>query len=220
VYHQIFWLAMWQVRRMSLAYQNIWWCTLFNKELVYCDVNQSFLILLFVWEYVSFMMISCIFCYRRYCMMWRHLAPPPLWVSWDIVRLLELKFSRWYLCLGLKQDVIRKKTVILCPRMAFWMHVGNETVIVPNITMFLHYVSQWSGWICLWINRIVHCNNNIGTRSPFCCKKQNMPLKINLICITSALALFLRWHQPWNWGHENLDVFQSKSTFAALHYNE
>jgi hypothetical protein len=26
------------------------------------------------------------FCYRRYCMMWRHLAPPPLWVSWDIVR--------------------------------------------------------------------------------------------------------------------------------------
>jgi hypothetical protein len=33
------------------------------------------------WEYVSFMMISCIFCYRRYCMMWRHLALPPLWVS-------------------------------------------------------------------------------------------------------------------------------------------
>ena len=88
--------------------------TLFNKGLVSCDVNQSFLILLFEWEYVSFMMmschssqlrlipyhhheekrahprfsdwISCMFCYRRYCMMWRHLAPPPLWVSWDIVR--------------------------------------------------------------------------------------------------------------------------------------
>jgi hypothetical protein len=30
--------------------------------------------------------------------------------------------------------------------MAFWMNVGNETVIVPNITMFLHYVSQWDGW--------------------------------------------------------------------------
>jgi hypothetical protein len=47
----------------------------------------NILILLFEWEYVSFMIISCIFCYRRYCMMWRHLAPSPLWVSWDIVRL-------------------------------------------------------------------------------------------------------------------------------------
>jgi hypothetical protein len=77
-----------------------------------------------------------------------------------------------------------EKNVILCPRMAFWMHVGNETVIVPNITMLLHYVSQWGCWICLWINRFFHCNNSIGTRSPFCCKRQNMPLKINLICIS------------------------------------
>ena len=68
--------------------------TLFNKGLVSCDVNQSFLILLFEWEYVSFMMISCIFCYRRYCMMWRHLAPPPLWVSWDIVWLLTIEKTR------------------------------------------------------------------------------------------------------------------------------
>jgi hypothetical protein len=30
--------------------------TLFNKGLVSCDVNQSFLILLFEWKYVSFMM--------------------------------------------------------------------------------------------------------------------------------------------------------------------
>ena len=67
---------------------------LFNKGLVSCDVNQGFLILLFEWEYVSFMMISCIFCYRRYCMMWRHLAPPPLWVSWDIVRLLTIEKTR------------------------------------------------------------------------------------------------------------------------------
>ena len=68
--------------------------TLFNKGPVSWDVNQSFLILLFEWEYVSFMMISCIFCYRRYCMMWRHLAPPPLWVSWDIVRLLTIEKTR------------------------------------------------------------------------------------------------------------------------------
>jgi hypothetical protein len=68
--------------------------TLFNKGLVSCDVNQSFLILLFEWEYVSFIMISCIFCYRRYCMMWRHLAPPHLWVSWDIVRLLTIEKTR------------------------------------------------------------------------------------------------------------------------------
>jgi hypothetical protein len=68
--------------------------TLFNKGLVSCDVNQSFLILLFEWEYVSFMMISCIFCYRRYCMVWRHLASPPLWVSWDIVRLLTIEKTR------------------------------------------------------------------------------------------------------------------------------
>jgi hypothetical protein len=27
--------------------------------------------------------------------------------------------------------------------------------------MFLHYVSQWGGWICLWINIIFHCNNSI-----------------------------------------------------------
>jgi hypothetical protein len=67
---------------------------LFNKGLVSCDVNQQFLILLFEWEYVSFMMISGIFCYRRYCMMWRHLAPPPLWVSWDIVRLLTIEKTR------------------------------------------------------------------------------------------------------------------------------
>jgi hypothetical protein len=39
-------------------------------------------------------MISCIFCYRRYCMMWRHLAPPPLWVSWDIVRLLTIETQK------------------------------------------------------------------------------------------------------------------------------
>ena len=45
------------------------------------------------------------------------------------------------------------------------------------------YVSQWGGWICLWINRIFHGNNSKGTRSPFCYKRQNMPLKINLICI-------------------------------------
>jgi hypothetical protein len=44
-------------------------------------------------EYVSFM-ISCIFCYRRYCMLWRHLAQPPLWVSWDIVRLLTIEKTR------------------------------------------------------------------------------------------------------------------------------
>ena len=49
--------------------------------------------------------------------------------------------------------------------------------------MFLHYVSQWGSWICLWINRIFHWNNSIGTRFPFCYKRQNMPLKINLICI-------------------------------------
>ena len=55
--------------------------TLFNKGLVSCDVNQRFLILLFEWAYVSFMMTSCIFWYRRYCMMWRHLAPSPLLVS-------------------------------------------------------------------------------------------------------------------------------------------
>ena len=67
------------------------WVTLFNKGLVSCDVNQSFLIFLFEWECVSFMMISCIFCYGRYCMMWRHLAPPPLWVSWDSVRLLAIE---------------------------------------------------------------------------------------------------------------------------------
>ena len=40
------------------------------------------------------MMISCIFWYRRYCTMWRHLAPPPLWVSWDIVRLLTIERTR------------------------------------------------------------------------------------------------------------------------------
>ena len=45
---------MWRVRRTSLAYQNI--CngarvTSFNKGLVSCEVNQSFLILLFEWEY-------------------------------------------------------------------------------------------------------------------------------------------------------------------------
>ena len=55
---------------------------------------------------------------------------------------LELKFSKWYVCLGLIQDVIRKKTKIFIAIIA------------------------------------------IGTRSPFCHKKnQNMPLKINLICI-------------------------------------
>ena len=75
--------------------------TLFNKGLVSCDINQSFLILLFEWEYVSFMMISCIFCYRRYCMMWRHLAPPPLWVSWYIIRLLTIEKTR-------KHDTIQK----------------------------------------------------------------------------------------------------------------
>jgi hypothetical protein len=30
----------------------------------------------------------------KYLMMWRHLAPPPLWVSWDIVRLLTIEKTR------------------------------------------------------------------------------------------------------------------------------
>jgi hypothetical protein len=81
--------------------------TLFNKGLVSCDVNQSFLLLLFEWEYVSFMMISCIFCYRRYCMMWRHLAPPPLWVSWDIVWLLTIEKTR-------KHDTIVVISLLYC----------------------------------------------------------------------------------------------------------
>jgi hypothetical protein len=55
---------------------------------------KVFLILLFEWEYLSFMVISCIFCYWRYCMIWHHLAPLPLWVSWDIVRLLTIEKTR------------------------------------------------------------------------------------------------------------------------------
>jgi hypothetical protein len=98
-------------------------------------------------------------------------------------KVFEMIFVSWIDTGCETKNKQNKENVILCPRMAFWMHVGNETVIVPNITMFLHYVSQWGGWICLWINRIFHCNNSIGTRSPFCCKRQNMPLKINLICI-------------------------------------
>jgi hypothetical protein len=38
----------------------------------------------------------------------------------------------------------------------------------------VHYFSQWGGWICLWINRIFHCNNSIGTQhnaEPFNIKK-------------------------------------------------
>jgi hypothetical protein len=90
--------------------------TLFNKGLVSCDVNQSFLILLFEpWEYVSFMMISCIICYRRYCMMWPHLAPPPLWVSWDIVRLLTIEKTR-------KHDI--------------WVMIPREEVELNDVTSY------------------------------------------------------------------------------------
>jgi hypothetical protein len=49
--------------------------TLFNKGLVSCDVNQSFLIWLFEWEYVSFMMISCIqhWVYERTKHKWKNI---------------------------------------------------------------------------------------------------------------------------------------------------
>jgi hypothetical protein len=96
--------------------------TLFNKGLVSCHVNQSFLILLFEWEYVSLMMISCIFCYRRYCMMWRHLAPPPLWVSWYIVRLLTIERTRKH---DTNWDYAVFLTIIMTP-------IGNTSMLISN----------------------------------------------------------------------------------------
>jgi hypothetical protein len=80
------------------------------------------------------------------------------WKIRFIQKVFEMIFVSWIDTGCETKNKQNKENVILCPRMAFWMHVGNETVIVPNITMFLHYVSQWGGWICLWINRIFHCN--------------------------------------------------------------
>ena len=106
--------------------------TLFNKGLLSCDINQS------EWEYVSFMMISCIFCYRRYCMMWRHLAPPPLWISWDIVRLLTIEKTRkhdtisivkWYFLAQLKY------TYYIC-RLMLYIYFRLYNTKLMGITCF------------------------------------------------------------------------------------
>jgi hypothetical protein len=118
--------------------------TLFNKGLVSCDVNQSFLILLFEWVYVSFMII---FCYRRYCMMWRHLAPPPLWVSWDIVRLLTIEKTR-------KHDTIEYYRRCMVGWLLFYVK-GIWAERRADMSIDLHVTSLTS--ICNWFKGLLIC---------------------------------------------------------------
>jgi hypothetical protein len=79
-------------------------------------------------------------------------------------------------------------------------HFGRRTLNRYRSLISISLVSVWEVKFVLFnsmlkyaINRLMHaffhirtifhCNNSIGTRSPFCYKRQNMPLKINLICI-------------------------------------
>ena len=63
--------------------------TLFNKGLVSCDVNQSWVRVCKLYDDILYILLSNILYDVT-----RHLAPPPLWVSWDIVRLLTIEKTR------------------------------------------------------------------------------------------------------------------------------
>ena len=88
------------------------------------------------WEYVSYMMISCIFCYRRYCMMWRHLAPPPLWVSWDIVRLLKIEKTR-------KHDTTINIEMMLLLTMLWTLFIHIHWNYTDNHIYFISMPFMW-----------------------------------------------------------------------------
>ena len=88
------------------------------------------------WEYVSYMMISCIFCYRRYCMMWRHLAPPPLWVSWDIVRLLTIEKTR-------KHDTTINIEMMLLLTMLWTLFIHIHWNYTDNHIYFISMPFMW-----------------------------------------------------------------------------
>jgi hypothetical protein len=104
-------------------------------------------------------MISCIFCYRRYCMMWRHLAPPHLWVSWDIVRLLTIEKTR-------------KHDTMYC----------YKTDIGHNSQLFWYgYLSVNTKWVAFWrdliqrnIKKMFRCSHLLSSAL----RSENFPLEI------------------------------------------
>jgi hypothetical protein len=69
-------------------------------------------------------------------MMWRHLAPPPLWVSWDIVRLLTIEKTRKHDISNIPYNLIFNDssiliTIILCDYLNLSLedeHVGDVTI--------------------------------------------------------------------------------------------
>jgi hypothetical protein len=58
-------------------------------SLVSCDVNQSWVRVCKLYDDILYILLSKILYDVT-----RHLAPPPLWVSWDIVRLLTIEKTK------------------------------------------------------------------------------------------------------------------------------
>jgi hypothetical protein len=70
-----------------------------------------------------------------YCMMWSHLVPPPLWVSWDIVWLLTIEKTR-------KHDTTKDTYALPWPFMFYFVFllfiINGDHDILSSIVKHCH----------------------------------------------------------------------------------